>query len=116
MRAMNSSPPNPLSHSGERGSQRQEPEALEDTARRPSEAFLLPSLPTVGEGGWGGEGKPVRVCFLIDRLAAAGTEMQLLALIRHLDRRKVSPYLVLLRGEDESSRRLEPDDCPVLHL
>ena len=37
--------------------------------------------------------EPVRVCFLIDELAAAGTEMQLLALIRHLDRRRVAPFL-----------------------
>jgi hypothetical protein len=30
--------------------------------------------------------RPVRVCFLIDELNTAGTETQLLALIRHLDR------------------------------
>src|SRR5262249_41947690 len=30
--------------------------------------------------------RPVRVCFLIDELAVAGTETQLLALIRHVDR------------------------------
>ena len=42
---------------------------------------------------------PVRVCFLIDDLARAGTESQLLALIRRLDRNKVRPYLVLLRGD-----------------
>jgi glycosyltransferase involved in cell wall biosynthesis len=58
----------------------------------------------------------VRVCFLIDELAAAGTETQLLALIRHLDRRRVSPYLCLLRGDSPASRALEPDDCPVLRL
>jgi glycosyltransferase involved in cell wall biosynthesis len=58
----------------------------------------------------------VRVCFLIDELATAGTETQLLALIRHLDRRLVQPYLVLLRGEAPASRALEPDDCPVLRL
>ena len=33
------------------------------------------------------EPRPVRVCFLIDELAMAGTETQLLALIRHLDRK-----------------------------
>ncbi len=60
--------------------------------------------------------RPVRVCFLIDELARAGTETQLLALIRHLDRRLVQPSLVLLRGERPSSRALEPDDCPVLRL
>jgi glycosyltransferase involved in cell wall biosynthesis/acetyltransferase-like isoleucine patch superfamily enzyme len=60
--------------------------------------------------------RPVRVCFLIDELTTAGTETQLLALIRHLDRRRVEPFLCLLRGEGVSSRSLEPDDCPVLRL
>src|SRR5262249_17634004 len=61
-------------------------------------------------------GGAIRVCFLIDRLAAAGTESQLLALIRHLDRDRVQPYLCLLDGEDAASRALEPADCPVLRL
>src|SRR5579872_6415149 len=60
--------------------------------------------------------RPVRVCFLIDELATAGTETQLLALVRHLDRARVLPYLCLLRGEAPASRALEPDDCPVLRL
>ena len=60
--------------------------------------------------------RPVRVCFLIDELAAAGTETQLLALLRRLDRSRVRPYLVLLRGDSAASRALEPDDCPVLRL
>jgi glycosyltransferase involved in cell wall biosynthesis len=60
--------------------------------------------------------RPARVCFLIDELAAAGTETQLLALIRRLDRRRVLPYLVLLRGDRPASRALEPDCCPVLRL
>lgn len=59
---------------------------------------------------------PVRVCFLIDELAPAGTETQLLALIRRLDRHRVRPYLCLLRGDSALSRSLEPDDCPVLRL
>jgi glycosyltransferase involved in cell wall biosynthesis len=58
----------------------------------------------------------VRVCFLIDELAPAGTETQLLALIRHVDRRKVLPYLCLLRGDNPVSQALEPDDCPILRL
>lgn len=58
----------------------------------------------------------VRVCYMIDRLSRAGTEMQLLALIRGLDRGRVQPSLVLLDGEDDLSRALEPDDCPVLRL
>ena len=60
--------------------------------------------------------RPLRVCFLIDELAPAGTEGQLLALIRHLDRRRVWPYLCLLRGDKPMSQALEPDDCPILRL
>lgn len=58
----------------------------------------------------------VRVCFVIDWLSRAGTETQLLALIRALDRSRVRPHLVLLDGEDDLSRSLEPDDCPTLRL
>jgi L-malate glycosyltransferase len=60
--------------------------------------------------------RPVRVCFLIDDLAAAGTESQLLALIARLDRARVQPYLCLLRGDGEVSRALEPAHCPVWRL
>src|SRR5438128_946332 len=60
--------------------------------------------------------RPVRVCFLIDRLATAGKETQLLALLHHLDRSRVQPYLCLLDGEDDVSRSLEPRDCPVQRL
>src|SRR5437868_3552914 len=59
---------------------------------------------------------PVRVCFMIDRLSRAGTETQLLALVRELDRTQVRPSLVLLDGEDDLSRALEPADCPVIRL
>lgn len=55
--------------------------------------------------------KPVRVCFLIDELATAGTESQLVALIQQLDRTRVEPFLVLLRGDSELSRSLEPEGC-----
>jgi glycosyltransferase involved in cell wall biosynthesis len=58
----------------------------------------------------------MRICFMIDRLVPAGTESQLLALIRHLDRRRFQPYLCLLDGMDSTSRALEPNDCPVLRL
>jgi len=64
----------------------------------------------------GKETGPVRVCFVIDRLSRAGTETQLLALIRGLDRSRVEPSLVLLDGEDELSRSLEPEHCQVLRL
>jgi glycosyltransferase involved in cell wall biosynthesis len=60
--------------------------------------------------------RPLRVCFLIDELATAGTESQLVALIRHLDRRRVWPYLCLLRGDNPMSQALEPDGCPILRL
>ncbi|MGQ9576949.1 MAG: glycosyltransferase [Thermoguttaceae bacterium] len=60
--------------------------------------------------------RPVRVCFLIDRLGVGGTESQLLALIRGLHRAVVRPYLCLLDGEDPVSRSLEPGSCPVLRL
>ncbi len=59
--------------------------------------------------------RPVRVAFVIDRLSRAGTESQLLALIRELDRDRVQPSLVLLDGTDTESRALEPN-CPVLRL
>src|SRR6476469_10005848 len=69
----------------------------------------LPSLPSPAT-------EPVRVCFMIDRLSRAGTESQLLALIRELDRSTVQPSLVLLDGEDDLSRALEPADCPTIRL
>jgi glycosyltransferase involved in cell wall biosynthesis len=53
---------------------------------------------------------------MLDRLATAGTETQLLALIRHLDRSRVRPQLCLLDGMSEESRAMEPEDCPVLRL
>src|SRR4051812_22604486 len=59
--------------------------------------------------------RPIRICFVIDGLTRAGTETQLLALIRSFDRRRFVPSLVLLGGDDELSRELAPD-CPVLRL
>jgi glycosyltransferase involved in cell wall biosynthesis len=66
--------------------------------------------------GNGATPRPVRVCFLIDRLGTAGTESQLLALIRVLDRSRVLPHLCLLDGLDAQSQALEPRDCPVIRL
>jgi L-malate glycosyltransferase len=60
--------------------------------------------------------RPVRVCFLIDDLATAGTEMQLLALLQRFDRRRVQPSLCLLRGDGPMSQALEPANCPVYRL
>jgi glycosyltransferase involved in cell wall biosynthesis len=68
----------------------------------------LPNLATARD--------PVRVCFMIDRLSRAGTETQLLALLRTLDPTHVQPSLVLLDGEDDLSRQLEPTDCPIVRL
>ena len=60
--------------------------------------------------------RPIRVCFLIDELTTAGTESQLLALIRSVDRTRVQPFLCLLRGDRAVSRALEPENCPILRL
>ncbi len=59
---------------------------------------------------------PITVCFVIDALNRAGTESQLLALIRGLDRSRVRPVLCLLNGTDAISRSLIPEDCPTLAL
>jgi glycosyltransferase involved in cell wall biosynthesis len=53
---------------------------------------------------------------MIDELSVAGTETQLLALIRHLNRNAVLPFLCLLNGKSASSRALEPRNCPVSRL
>jgi glycosyltransferase involved in cell wall biosynthesis len=60
--------------------------------------------------------KPVHVSFVIDRLSRAGTESQLLALLKHVDRDRVQPSLCLLNGDDAESQSLLPGDCPVLSL
>jgi len=60
--------------------------------------------------------RPASVSFVIDRLSHAGTETQLLALLRHLDRDRVRPSLCLLDGRDDLSQSLKPSDCPVLNL
>jgi glycosyltransferase involved in cell wall biosynthesis len=36
--------------------------------------------------------------------------------LKQLDRTKISPYLCLLDGQDETSRRLEPAEIPILRL
>jgi glycosyltransferase involved in cell wall biosynthesis len=58
--------------------------------------------------------RPVRVCFLIDELNLAGTESQLLALIRHVGRARVQPYLALLKAAP--GFRSTDLCCPVLGL
>jgi L-malate glycosyltransferase len=60
--------------------------------------------------------RPLRVCFMIERLFPAGVELQLLLLLKSLDRSRISPYLCLLDGAGKESRALEPRDCPVVRL
>ncbi|MHB1035984.1 MAG: glycosyltransferase [Pirellulales bacterium] len=71
---------------------------------------------TGGKSELAGLREPVRVCFVIDRLTAGGTELHLLRLMQHLDRARVQPSLCLLKGDDAESRSMEPRDCPVLRL
>jgi L-malate glycosyltransferase len=61
-------------------------------------------------------GRRTRIGFAIDNLSRAGTESQLLALVRGLDRARFEPSLVLLDGSPASSRELEPDDCEIHRL
>lgn len=60
--------------------------------------------------------RPIRVAFVIDELSRAGTESQLLALLRYLNRHAVEPTLILLDGSDELSQSLEPENCEVIRL
>ncbi|MGL4422611.1 MAG: hypothetical protein ACRCZF_18225, partial [Gemmataceae bacterium] len=60
--------------------------------------------------------EPIRVCFMIDDLSRAGTEMQLLGLLQHLDREVVAPTLVLLNGEQARAEGLLPTHLPTLCL
>jgi glycosyltransferase involved in cell wall biosynthesis len=60
--------------------------------------------------------RPLRVCLMVDNLAKAGVETQVLQLIRHFDRRVVEPTLCLLNGRTRESQALEPTDCPVVRL
>jgi glycosyltransferase involved in cell wall biosynthesis len=53
---------------------------------------------------------------MIDTLSRAGTETQLLALIRQLDRRCVEPFLCLLREPPGRPHPMEPEHCPVIRL
>ena len=86
------------------------------SVRLPGLTTAKPAGAWVGNGAGTGDPPPIRVCFLIDFLGTGGTEWQLLALIRHLDRTQVQPFLALLDGETAKSRALEPADCPVLRL
>lgn len=60
--------------------------------------------------------QPVRVCFVVENLLPAGTELWIVRLIEQLDRSRVTPFLCLLDGDGEMSRGLEPKSCDVLRL
>lgn len=57
--------------------------------------------------------RAVRVCFLIDTLATAGVETQLVRLISQLDRSKIAPYLAILYPYTERAAALAPEDCQI---
>ena len=57
----------------------------------------------------------IRVCFVFDFWRGrAGAELQLALLLEHLDRRRVEPFVLILRGDEQSI--LELPDCPVYCL
>ncbi|MBY0528421.1 MAG: glycosyltransferase [Gemmataceae bacterium] len=60
--------------------------------------------------------RKIRICYIIDKLGVGGTESQLLALLRQIDKTKIQPYLCLLRGKSSASRSLEPEGVPILDL
>ena len=60
--------------------------------------------------------RPVRVCFVIENLMPAGTELWILRLLEQIDRSIVEPHLCIIDGQSDTSRRLEPTDCNVLRL
>ncbi len=53
---------------------------------------------------------------MIDNLKPGGTEFQLLALIRSVDRSRIRPYLCLMDGQGEPLPGLQPVDCPTFRL
>ena len=60
---------------------------------------------------------PIRVCFIIDNwlLGRGGTEVQLLMLLKHLDPKRIKPFVVLYRGQEKDNRQI-PVDVPLLCL
>ncbi len=62
------------------------------------------------------DAQPVRVCFVIENLLRAGTELWILRLVERLDRNRVQPLLCVVDGQSHESRQLEPLDCPILRL
>ena len=63
------------------------------------------------------QGSPpkIRVCFVFDLWRGrAGAELQLSLLLRHIDRKKIEPFVLTLHGNDESIPELP--NCPVYCL
>ncbi len=60
--------------------------------------------------------RPVRVCFVIENLLSAGTELWVQRLIERLDRRRVHPSLCLTDGTQSDADSLTRSDCPTLRL
>lgn len=60
--------------------------------------------------------RPIKICYVIDNLSRAGTEMQLRLLLQNLDRNLVAPHLCLLDGQSEQSRALEPENVTTTRL
>ncbi|MDR3109337.1 MAG: glycosyltransferase family 4 protein [Planctomycetaceae bacterium] len=58
----------------------------------------------------------IRVCFIIDSFGRAGTELQLLLLLKYLDRNRIEPYLVFSKEMSETARAVVPADVPILFL
>ena len=57
----------------------------------------------------------IRVCFVFDFWRGrAGAELQLSLLLRHIDRRKIEPFVLTLHGDDQAIPELP--DCPVYCL
>jgi len=57
----------------------------------------------------------IRVCFVFDFWRGrAGAELQLSLLLRHIDRRKIEPFVLTLHGDDHAVPELP--DCPVYCL
>ena len=59
---------------------------------------------------------PIRICFVIEGLLPAGTELWTIRLIEALDRSRFRPYLCLIDGSSDLSKSLEPDDCEVIRF
>lgn len=80
------------------------------------QASLSPKPDECNSGKRSIHDRPLRVCFMIDELRTGGTETQLLRMIDAFDRAHVVPHLCLLNGLNDSSRRLEPTNCPIVRL